>query len=324
MKIGVDASGVFVMGEGFKPTVTAAAIGAASTFEEIERWTAGALERWGLGHKLSELHAKELFADKVREVCQMLSAREDLRLAAVVTDSQLLRSAAAVARHRERQQALAEETRAMTEEGRRRRAAVLALLDDPKLRDAAYAFGATLPVLVTLALQQALCYFRRDLNRADMATIDLLIDKEPARTVKYTSDTLLPTIGGDPRFSLTVPDQWREPPMHPLLIRARHPDGDGLQPQELLSTIEYVDSKDHPCVQIADIAASVVRRRILDPLSVEDRENFELLQPLLAGAEGRSFEFFSISPLREDQVSMYSHLHGLEPDWWLTPGTRSA
>jgi Protein of unknown function (DUF3800) len=319
MQIGVDVSGSFAAGAGFEPTVSAAAIGASGTFGEIANWTVDALKRWGLDHKLSELHAKELFADKVREVCQMLGARDDLRLAAVITDSQLLRSPQAVARHREQQRALAEKTRARTEEGRQRRESVLASLENPKLKGAAYALAATLPVLATSALQQALCYFRTDADRADMTIIEMLIDQEPARTVEYTSNTLLPTIGGDPRFSLTVPDQWREPPIHPLLARATHPDGDGLQPQELLSAIEFVDSKTHPCVQVADIAASVVRRRVLDPLNTEDRENFDLLQPLLLGAKGQAFEVFTISPLRPDQVSMYSHLHGPQPQWWLTP-----
>jgi hypothetical protein len=317
MQIGVDASGDFAMGDGFEPTVTAAAVGSTAAFAEISDWTAEALERWGLDHKLSELHAKELFADKVREVCEMLSQRNDLRLAAVVTDSQLLGSPAAVSGHRERQRKVATNTPAITEDGARRRDAVIELLDDPKFRGAAYAFGATLPVLVVLALQQSFCYFRGNTYRDEMATINLLIDEEPARTVKYTSETLQATIGGDERFSLIVPDEWREPPIHPLLFRARHPDGDGLRPQELLNSIEYVESKHHACIQVADIAASVVRRRIVDPANPDDRENFELLQPLLAGVEGHSFEFFSTGRLREDQTSMYSHLHGSEPEWWL-------
>ena len=323
MKIGVDASGTFAMGEGFEPTVTAAAIGSTSTFEEIAGWTRDTLKRWG-EHKLTELHAKELSAGKFHEVCDMLGSRDDLRLAAVITDSQLMRSAAAVARHRERQRELAEATRATTDEGHRRRAAVLALLDDPKLRGPAYAFGATLPVLVVLALQQALVRFRRDADRDDMTTIELLVDSAPARTVEYTSGALLPIIGGDPRFTLLVPKEWSDEPMHPLLLRANHPDGEGLRPQELLSAIEYVDSKEHACVQVADIAAAVVRRRILDPSNAEWRASFDLLQPLLAGADGCCFEIFSISPLREDQVSMYSHLHGSQPPWWLAPSTGSA
>ncbi len=57
---------------------------------------------------------------------------------------------------------------------------------------------------------------------------------------------------------------------------------------------------------------------ILDPMNSGDRENFELLTPLLAGADGRSFEIFSVSPLRADQVSMYAHLHSSEPRWWLS------
>jgi len=132
------------MGEGFEPTVIAAAIGSDATCDELVDWTADALSRWGLASKLAELHGSELFADKVNETCQMLSGRSDLRLAAVVTDSQLLCSSAAVERHRTRQRARALEARALTEEGARRQAAVLALLDDPKFRGAAYAFGATL------------------------------------------------------------------------------------------------------------------------------------------------------------------------------------
>jgi hypothetical protein len=317
MQIGVDVSGAFSASPGFEPTVTAAAIGSETTFAEIDSWTTETLRRWGLARKLRELHAKELRTAKVGEVCEMLSERDDVRLAAVVTDSQLLRSPAAIARHRERQLEIAERPMACTVEGARRQQRTLELLSDPRFKGPAYAFGATLPILVVLALQQAFCYFRRAADRDDMAEIELMIDREPARTVEYTSDTLLPTIGGDGRFGLIVPDQWREPPVHPLLHRAAHDDGDGLRPQELLTKIDYVESEDQPCVQVADIVASVVRRRILNPMDETDRTNFDLLQPLLTGEGGRVFEFFTIAPLRNDQTSMYSHLHGSEPAWWL-------
>jgi hypothetical protein len=289
MQLGVDASGGFSMGDGFEPTVIAASITPDAACDEIADWTADALSRWGLADKLTELHGKELFADKVNEVCRMLSGRGDLRISAVVTDSQLLCSPAAVERHRARQRARAIEARALTSEGTRRQAAVLALLDDTKFRGAAYAFGATLPLVVVGALQQAFCYFRARDWREDMTEIQLLIDKEPARTVEYTSDTLLPTIGGDSRFRLTIPDEWREPPPHPLLLRAIHIDGDGLQPQELISSMEYIDSKHYPCVQVADIAAYVIRRRIADPANEQNRE--QLRAPAAAVGRHRRTEF---------------------------------
>ena len=191
MQIGVDASGDFAMGDGFEPTVTAAAVGSTAAFAEISDWTAEALERWGLDHKLSELHAKELFADKVpRGLRDAQPARRSSarcgrdRLAAARVPSSCFWSPRASAKGRHEHAGNYRRRSSPSRRGDR-----VARRSKVQERGAAYAFGATLPVLVVLALQQSFCYFRGNTYRDEMATIDLLIDEEPARTVGYERNT---------------------------------------------------------------------------------------------------------------------------------------
>ena len=167
--VGIDTSGKFLTGEPYEPTVVAAAVASRATFDEIGHWIRAALERWGIADRLHELHAKKLRADEKLEVCKMLAERGDVRLAAVVTDTLLLGSPAALAKHRERQLALALEGRPITVDGKQRRMDLLTLLGDPTLSDGEYGLAAMLPLVITSAVQQALCFFRGDEHRADMS-----------------------------------------------------------------------------------------------------------------------------------------------------------
>ncbi len=258
----------------------------------------------------------------------MLRARKDVRLAAVATDSLLLNSTAALNHHRRRQLAKAENGSARTHDGIRRRRRVLDLLESPRLIDGDYAFAAVLPLLVTASMQRAFGFFAGDEHRGEMTGFELLVDKEAPPTTRYVEGTLLATIGGDERFHLTTPDHWRNPPTHPLLKEAMHEDGNGLKPQVLLRSLDWVDSINEPSVQVADVAAWVIRRVMAHPEEAESRQMFDLLRPLLAGEDGESFGLFSVSRLRPDQEAMYAHLReGIQPDWWLQPqmpGTRAA
>lgn len=105
-----------------------------------------------------------------------------------------------------------------------------------------------------------------------------------------------------------------------MLAGALHPDGDGLMPQAILGNVTWVSSSAHPCVQIADVAAWVLRRALANPGERETMAMFELLKPLLEGEHGVTFKLFSVPPLRDDQLAMYAHLQcGVQPPWWLTP-----
>jgi hypothetical protein len=320
VEIGVDTSGKFLTGEPYEPTVVAAAVGTATTFAEIGAWTTDALTRWGLADKFDELHAKKLHSHEKLEICKMLADRGDVRLAAVATDTLLLGSAAALAKHRERQLAVAREVRPTTAEGAKRRADLLELLENEALADGEYALAAILPLVTTRVVQQALCFFRSSQYRGDMSAFTVLVDEEAAPTMRYGDVSLLPSIGGDDRFSWRLPLEWRDEPVHPLLARALHPDGDGLMPQTVLDDMTWVSSNAHPCVQVADVAAWVLRRAIAQPAERETREMFELIKPLLAGEHGVTFELFSVPRLRDDQLALYAHLQrGTQPAWWLTP-----
>jgi hypothetical protein len=321
--IGVDASGKFLTGPEYQPAVAAAAVGPTTAFEDIEAWTKDSLGRWELSGQLTELHANELKTSEMRETCQMLNARRDIRLAAIATDSLLLNSAAALEHHRRRQLAKACSSSARTEAGVQRRRQVLKLLENPGLVDGDYAFAATLPLLSAAVLQRAFGYFAGDEHRGEMDGFDLLVDKEAGPTIRYVEGTLLATIGGDGRFHLTTPDHWHEQPVHPLVTAAMHEDGNGLKPRALLRGLRWVESVDEPSVPVADIAAWVIRRAMLRPEESETRELFELLRPLLAGEKGEAFGLFSISRLRPDQKAMYAHLRdGIQPAWWLQPRMR--
>jgi hypothetical protein len=322
VEIGVDTSGKFLTGEPYEPTVVAAAVGTAATFVEIGDWTRDALARWGLADRFDELHAKKLRAHEKLEICEMLAERGDVRLAAVVTDTLLLGSPAALAKHRQRQLALARERRPTTVQGEQRQADLLAFLGDDALSDGEYALAAILPLVTTSVVQQALCFFRGDQYREDMSEFRVLIDEEAAPTMRYGDVSLLPSVGGDDRFSWRLPVEWRSEPVHPLLKKALHPDGDGLMPQPVLGDMTWVTSAAHPCVQVADVVAWVLRRAVAQPAEREAREIFGFVKPLLAGEHGVTFQLFSVPRLRDDQLALYAHLQrGVQPPWWLASVT---
>jgi hypothetical protein len=58
----------------------------------------------------------------------------------------------------------------------------------------------------------------------------------------------------------------------------------------------WVNSAAHPCVQVADVAAWVLRRAAAQPAERETREMFQVIKPLLAGEQGITFELFSVAP----------------------------
>ena len=146
------------------------------------------------------------------------------------------------------------------------------------------------------------------------------VDEETDPAVRYGGGALLPTLGGDERFHFTSPLHWRDEPVHPLLARAVHPDGDGFWPQLLFDDVQWVSSSSEPAVQVADILAWVLARRINFPSEPEPARCFDLLAPLMDGPRGLRFELFAIPPIRDDQAAMYRHLqHGEQPDWWLEP-----
>jgi len=321
VRIGIDTSGKFSTEQGgFQSTVVAAAVGTDQAFDEIAAWTDTALARWGIADRFSELHAKKLRAREKVEICHMLADRGDLRLAAVVTDPGLLGSAAAVVRHRERQDEKAELMRPRTSEGEQRQRDLVVLLRNPALHDDEYLLAACLPLVLAQVTQRAFGFFAADAYRADMARLTVRIDEEAAPTVRYSGGALLPTLGGDERFRLTTPLHWRDEPVHPLLVDAGHPDGDGYWPQMLFDCVQWVSSASEPAVQIADVLAWVLARRINKPTEQATADCFELLAPLMAGEQGVRFELFSIPPIREDQAAMYAHLQqGEQPEWWLQP-----
>ncbi|MDX6587685.1 MAG: hypothetical protein QOI31_2158 [Solirubrobacterales bacterium] len=319
MRIGVDTSGKFETFPAFHATVVAAAAAPEHAMAEIEAWTDDALVRWDLADDLGELHAKELRAEHRLEVCQMLADRGDVRLAAIVTDSGLLGSPEAVQLHRRRQRCRAGKTSARSEEGGRRRQALLQLLDSRSLRDHEYLLAACLPLVLAQIAQRLFGFFAGDEWETEMSTMVVRVDQETAPTMRYSDSALLPTFGGDDRFAFRFPESWREP-VHPLLARVRHPDGDGVRPQMLFDDIRWVSSHDDISVQLADVAAWILARRISRPTEEITSDAYELIAPLMAGEGGRTFELFSIPPVRPDQAAMYSHLQSFEePQWWLKP-----
>jgi hypothetical protein len=320
MQIGVDASGKFLIGPEYEATVVAAAIGPDSAFAQIGTWTAEALDRWGKSEEPKELHANELGPSERLEVCRMLASRDDICLCAVVSDSFLLGSPAALKGHRERQYEHALNTPALTGRGRKRRDQVLAQLEGDRLTDEDYAFAVVLPLVGIGALQRAFGYFGGGEYRDDMSAVEVFVDPEAPPTKRYVEGTLLPTVSGDERFGLTLPKHWRKPPVHPFLEASMDTDGDGLRAEVLLGDMSWPPSEDRPAIQVADIAAWVIRRTLTRPEENLAREMFELLKPLLAGAEGHSFELFSTVVMNRDLEALYSHLRdGNEPGWWLRP-----
>ncbi len=323
MRIGIDTSGKFTTDLAkFEPTVVGAAVGPDTAFDEIASWTRSALRRWGYPDTVRELHAKQLRLSQTREVCEMVAGLGDVRLAAVVSDPGMLRSPEAIARHRRRQRTKAAEMPVTAEQGRQLKAEILKQLGSRSLRDHEYVLSACLPMVLTAAAQKAIAYFAEDASRADMDRFVVRIDQESAPTARYGAGALFPSISGDERFVLRTPAHWAEDPVHPLLARIHDPADGKLWLLKLFDDLAWVDSARHPEVQIADVAAWVLARRIKNPWEEEAAACFEPLAPLLSGESGLNFEFFSIGPIRPDQEAMYAHLqHGTEPIWWLRPAS---
>jgi len=330
MNIGLDACGNFAarsITAGFESSALAATTVPPGARVDISGWTQQRLAAWGR-EELGELHAAELDWDQRREVCAMLGDRGDLHAAVIVTSNLLLCSEEAVTAHRARQTKLAEASvaAATTDDGHRRGQRVFRLLSggrlgQSRLNDREYVLAAMVPQAVMYATQRAFCFYAGDEWRPAMRELSLSMDDDTPATVRYVSESLVPVIGGDERFRLVTPQHWRDDPVHPLLARALHPDGDGYRPQELVGEkIAWVRSHDEPAVQVADFAAWVVCRTITRPDEPIARECFELLRPLLAGEGGRCFELYSIGPLRPEDAAVYAHLHSAEqPPQWLLP-----
>lgn len=328
--IGVDACGNFPTTSGFESSAVAAATVPAAASAEIAAWTDETLTAWGRT-EIGELHAAPLQWDQRRAVCAMLGERGDVHAAVVVTSNLLLRSPEAVSAHRARQLQNCEASlaRARTEDGKVRGERVRRLLSgrrlgQSRLSDSEYVLAAMVPPAVVGAIQRAFCFYADDVWRPEMRQLSLAMDEETPATVRYVTESLLPSIT-DERFRLVTPQRWRDDPVHPLFARARHPDGDGYAPQLLVGdTIDWLRSHDEVAVQVADFAAWVVARTISRPEEAIARECFELLRPVLVGESGRCFERYSIGPDRPEDAALYSHLHSAEqPRQWLervTPG----
>jgi hypothetical protein len=330
--IGLDACGNFAPTPntaGFESSAVAAATVPPGARVDISAWTRQRLAAWGL-EETGELHAAELDWDQRREVCAMLGGRGDVYAAVIVTSNLLLRSEEAVTAHRARQCELAEASAAAaaTADGRRRGQRAVRLLSgsrvgQSRLNDREYALAAMVPLAVMGAAQRAFCFYAGDEWRPAMDELSLAMDDETPATVRYVSESLLPVIAGDERFRVVTPQHWRDDPVHPLLARTLHPDGEGYRAQGLLGDkIAWVRSHDEPAVQVADFAAWVVCRTITRPEERIARECFELLRPVLVGEGGRCFDLYSIGRLRPEDVAVYAHLHSAEqPSQWLVRST---
>lgn len=327
MIIGIDARGSFAAttSDGFESSAVAAAIVPEGARDQIAAWTEGRLAAWDR-EDLGELHAAPMNWEQRREVCAMLGARDDLHAAVVVTSNLLLRSEDAVTAHRSRQCVLAQVAldRATSDEGHRRGERVVRLLagrrvGQSRLNNREYILAAMVPQAVMGAAQRAFCFYAGDEWRQEMGELTLVIDEETPATVRFVSESLLPIIGGDERFSLITPVRWREDPMHPLLAQALHPDGDGYWPQKLVGdSIAWLSSDAQPAIQVADFVAWVVCRTINCPDEEIARECYELLRPLLVGESGLCFQLYSIGPDRPEDSAIYAHLHSSnQPAQWL-------
>lgn len=330
MVIGLDACGSFdadLASPGFEVYSLGAAVVPTDAASEIAEWTREHLSDQAAEGRC-ELHAHEMSWDQRLKTCEMLRSRGDVFASVITTDTILLRSDLAVSSHRARQLASAEESlrRATTDAGKRRGERACRLLDgrrvgQSRMNNSEYVRSAMVPRAAIGAIQRAFCFFASDDWRSEMSHLRVVMDKDTPTIVRYVGSALLPTLGGDPRFRLISPRPWHLPPRHPLVERARHPDGDGLMPQEIIGgEIEWPHSHEEPAVQVADVAAWVVARTISRPDEPTARECFELLRPVLVGEAGRCFEQFSIGEIRPEEEAMYAHLHSDHPPaQWLRP-----
>lgn len=155
--------------------------------------------------------------------------------------------------------------------------------------------------LIAAALQKAVLAYHQNQWRDDWRELQFILDgKLPAKMAageRYLNDTLVPALGSRPGSALSLPDTWRGDPNHPFVANCERAYG-RIRGQEVQGAIDlkaafsnglrFEDSREHPGLQLVDVAANLVRRAVLQPEDAAIQEAFDAIRPKLRNLKGHS------------------------------------
>jgi hypothetical protein len=284
MRFAFDESGTFVFPEsGFDSCSIGAVACPDSALAHLE------YEFGRLRHEnaLDEIHAKELHADALREVCAIIGA-SDLLWAAVYTDSRIFPIDQQFDfRRRQVEKAdegiaasvtLADEPTLMSEAQRTRNR----ITHPTRVTPQEYLeFLALFPRALGDILSGSLRAFHDSRWEADFARIGFESDRKLTSKLSMGEKTLaaaLPRfLANNDQFVLDVPAHWG--PDHAFWQQHYDPVREAITvPRVLGDGINFVDSETSTPIQAADVIAHVIRRAASDPCDREAQHDYRLVR----------------------------------------------
>ena len=178
--------------------------------------------------------------------------------------------------------------------------------------------------LIEAALQKALLAYADDAWAGDFDHFRFILDAKLPRKMaageKYLNDVIVPVLGSRAGSRLIVPKHWKDSPVHPF-IDAFEGDGviRGVEVKDAINlkaifeqSLEFEVSNDQAGLQLADTAAFVVRRAVLEPRNSVIQAAYDQLRPKLRNLRGRSLAIHRLRVGDEDRSSLdrYQSLEG--------------
>jgi hypothetical protein len=307
-----DESGDFAFPDDrFDAYVQAVLICPDSLIKTIERYVAEKKAEWGL----DELHAVELNDDQLWEICRFIRSTR-LALLAQVTDTNAM-TQKIIESHRLDQAARIQKNYDDWREAGGRAPAIEEWYE-AHIKRTAYPSRPTnsewvqsdlLIELIHRALNKTIAFYSDDRWRPDFEDFRFILDgKLPGKLAageKQLQKILVPALGSG-RFDLIGVIEWRQPPVHPF--EAKYGTGDGTIDVNLLFEhgLQFEDSS--AGLQLVDVVAYVIRRRILDPANDTIRWAWQTLRPLLIDLRGNPIALMRYRAGEDADTSLYASL----------------
>lgn len=125
---------------------------------------------------------------------------------------------------------------------------------------------------------------------------------------RYFDEQGMRILGSNSRFSIALPDAWRDRPDHPFRVTFEHHEEDHLHVNKMLSDRTFADSSHDDLLQFADVIAGVVRRAIETPdgkRAPAVHRAVDALRPVLANERGDLVHIFRLTGAKSSDPDRY-------------------
>jgi hypothetical protein len=170
-----------------------------------------------------------------------------------------------------------------------------------------------MPDLLVSTINRAVAAFHGPRWDADHGHLAFVFDRKlPDRLnagERYFDEQGMRIIGSNARFSISLPQTWRDRPDHPFRVTFEHEEEDHLDVKKLLSDCTFADSEDDDLLQFADVIAGVVRRAIETPDPADApavHRAIATLRPVLANVRGDLVRIFRLTGASSPDADRYN------------------